>query len=259
MNTIKKGSKGDDVKLLQKTLIEKGYAVSVDGTFGDKTHEAVYEFQKNAKLTADGVVGPATWKVLLEPEKEEINFAKAAQTLNVEEAAIRAVHQVESGGSSGFLQDGRPIILFEGHIFWNQLKQLGINPEKYQTENTDILFQKWDKSKYKGGAAEYERLIRACLINCEAGLKSASYGMFQIMGFNHKLCGYNTVYEYLTTMQSNQAQQFQSFVKFLQNTKLDVLIRNLNWTEFAKKYNGPDYAQNKYDEKLKAAYLKFKK
>lgn len=59
MQTIKKGSKGEDVKTLQKKL-----NLQVDGIFGSITEEAVIEFQKSNGLVADGVVGPKTWEKL---------------------------------------------------------------------------------------------------------------------------------------------------------------------------------------------------
>lgn len=55
--TIKLGSKGEDVKFLQQTL-----GISpVDGDFGPKTEAAVKAFQKSKGLTADGIVGRYTW------------------------------------------------------------------------------------------------------------------------------------------------------------------------------------------------------
>lgn len=67
---IKKGSKGDSVKALQILLIgtEPGYSCGkygADGDFGSTTLEAVKKFQKAKGLTADGIVGPKTWAVLL--------------------------------------------------------------------------------------------------------------------------------------------------------------------------------------------------
>ena len=59
MITLKKGSKGDEVKVLQKAL-----NVTVDGDFGPKTEEAVKAFQKSKGLTPDGIVGPKTWVAL---------------------------------------------------------------------------------------------------------------------------------------------------------------------------------------------------
>ena len=59
MTTIKKGSRGADVKTLQQKL-----NLMVDGIFGPLTDEAVREFQKNNLLTVDGIVGPMTWAAL---------------------------------------------------------------------------------------------------------------------------------------------------------------------------------------------------
>ncbi len=62
---MKVGSKGSDVKALQKKLIELGYlSGKADGIYGTKTAEAVKAFQKASKLTADGVAGAATMKSL---------------------------------------------------------------------------------------------------------------------------------------------------------------------------------------------------
>ena len=54
---------------------------------------------------------------------------KVAKANNLEPAAIKAVVVVESGGN-GFISDGKPKLLFEGHIFWNQLIKIGIDPNK---------------------------------------------------------------------------------------------------------------------------------
>lgn len=58
---IKEGSTGDLVKKLQSKL-----GIAVDGNFGPDTRKAVVGFQVKHDLTADGIVGPKTWKVLYE-------------------------------------------------------------------------------------------------------------------------------------------------------------------------------------------------
>lgn len=59
---------GNDVKALQKRLLDLGYDVvgTADGTFGPKTDKGVREFQSDEGLTVDGIVGQKTWKALWE-------------------------------------------------------------------------------------------------------------------------------------------------------------------------------------------------
>lgn len=59
MTTLKLGSRGEEVKQLQKAL-----NLIPDGIFGPLTEEAVKNFQKQNRLTADGIVGPSTWNKL---------------------------------------------------------------------------------------------------------------------------------------------------------------------------------------------------
>lgn len=56
MTTLKIGSRGEEVKMLQRKL-----NLIDDGIFGKITDEAVRDFQKKHGLTVDGIVGPKTW------------------------------------------------------------------------------------------------------------------------------------------------------------------------------------------------------
>lgn len=64
--TIEQGSKGEDVRRLQRLLVMiklLGYE-QIDGVFGSKTAAAVKDFQQNAGLAVDGIVGAQTWDAL---------------------------------------------------------------------------------------------------------------------------------------------------------------------------------------------------
>ena len=177
----------------------------------------------------------------------------AAQELNVDPCALTAVVRVESSGA-GFLAPGMPKILFEGHIFWRMLKKQGIDPERLANKHPSILFPKWTKAHYLGGRREYERLEEALAIHREAALCSASWGAFQIMGFNHEVCGFAGVEEFVEAHKRGAAGQLAAFCAFLRTNKLTFRLKSLDWAGFAKAYNGPGYAENKYDFKLAAAY-----
>lgn len=57
---IKKGMTGDSVKMVQEQLVEAGYNIAIDGSFGPKTLAAVKQFQRDQGITVDGYVGNQT-------------------------------------------------------------------------------------------------------------------------------------------------------------------------------------------------------
>lgn len=66
--TLRRGSRGNKVKLLQYYLIYNGYDLSPDGVFGSQTYNAVINFQQISGLTVDGIVGNNTWRALITPQ-----------------------------------------------------------------------------------------------------------------------------------------------------------------------------------------------
>lgn len=183
----------------------------------------------------------------------ETSFIAGAQKIGCEVAAIRAVFQVESKGS-GYLPSGHPKILFEPHVFWKELKVVGITPII-----SDICYPKWGEKPYGKESAQPGRMEKAALIHREAALKSASWGLFQILGTNYKACGCKTLQEFVNKNYKSEEDQFQLFINYIISTGLDDELRGLDWTSFARQYNGPLYWKNSYDKKLKTAYLAFKK
>lgn len=180
--------------------------------------------------------------------------------LDLEPALLKAVQLVEAAGRDGFLADGRPQILFEGHIMYKEVhkkfpdRDLAYLCKRYSM----IFFPKWSKSKYLGGVHEYKRLELAKEIDEECALKSASWGMFQICGFNHNLCECKDVFEFVHKMSESHANQLELMYYFMKNSGCLSNLKEKDWAGFAKKYNGPGYAQNAYDQKLRNAYENFK-
>lgn len=98
--TLRRGMSGEDVADLQRKLMALGYDVGstgADGIFGRKTEEAVREFQRANGLTADGIVGRATWAMLdkLEPGDEE--EPPRAERIELTGEALRALEKAVYG------------------------------------------------------------------------------------------------------------------------------------------------------------------
>ncbi|WP_125720584.1 N-acetylmuramidase domain-containing protein [Flavobacterium ustbae] len=272
MRTIKAGTKSPEVYYLNELLSKLNYRVVVSDYFGIETDKAIKDFQLKNNLVVDGVVGLKTWSALLEKSKNgfsanskllsEQDLIDFSNQFNLELAVVKAVNEVESNGK-GFLIDGRPKILFEGHIFWRELEKRNINPNAYTNANTqDVLFENYTKKHYVGGTAEYTRLEKARNLGqdkkiVDAANSSASWGLFQIMGFNAISIGYKSIDEYVEKMNQNEGEHLKAFGMFLEKNNLIGLLRNKNWATFALKYNGPAYKTNKYDEKLARAYAKY--
>jgi hypothetical protein len=264
MNVIKQGtSRQGDTVLLQELLRKAGYTIVVDGDFGRGTDKIVKDFQARNNLVADGVVGAKTWimfaikfpnyyKKLASKFLSEADLNDLAQELGVDVAAVKAVRVVEAGGT-GFWGE-RPKILFERHVFWRRLKQSDVEPRHHSGGNEDILARL--TGGYSGGIKEYERINRAKLIHSDAALESASWGLFQIMGYHWDSLGYPDVNKFVELMHTSEGEQLKAFGRFLKVNNLVGHLKNHDWAKFAKGYNGPAYKKNHYDKKLAKAYAK---
>ncbi|HKZ08743.1 MAG TPA: N-acetylmuramidase domain-containing protein [Methylomirabilota bacterium] len=174
--------------------------------------------------------------------------AAACDTLGVHAAELWAVLTVETRGC-GFLPDRRPLILFERHYFSR------LTRKKYDAKAPDISNPKW--GGYHGGASEYDRLDRALKLDRPAALRSASWGLGQVMGDNFKAAGFSDVEAMVAAFVKSENAQLQGMARFIGAIGADKHLRAHNWPAFAAAYNGPAYAQNSYDERLRAAHQKY--
>jgi len=180
----------------------------------------------------------------------EQDYIDAALLLKCEVAAIKAVKEIESK-SAGFLSTGEPIILFERHIFHR------LTEGKYSKENPDISNSK--PGGYGSVASQHGRLAKAIALDRNAALQSASWGLFQCMGFNFSVCGFKSLQAFITAMYKNEKEQLMAFCNFVINNRLNDELQRKDWAGFARGYNGANYRINKYDEKLAKAYAKYSK
>lgn len=190
----------------------------------------------------------------------EADYAAAADDLACEVAAIKAVDAVESRGQ-GFITDpndphvGEPTILFERHIFHRLT-------DGEWSARWSIAYPHISNPRPGGygppGGHQHERLALAAKLDREAALQSASWGRYQIMGFNHRLAGFDTLQPFINAMYRSEADHLMAFVAFVRNSGLAGYLRTNNWVRFAEGYNGKDHWKNNYAPKLSAAYKRFK-
>lgn len=181
----------------------------------------------------------------MKPTLTEQDFAAAADKLGCSVAVIKAVCQVEAP-RGGFLPSGEPTILFERHQF---SKRTG---RKFDISHPHISNPK--PGGYKGGQAEHDRLAEAASLDRDAALESASWGKFQIMGFNYAPAGFDSLQAFINAMYQSEGRQLYAFVSFIQHEGLASFLREQRWADFARRYNGPNYAINSYDTKMAAAH-----
>lgn len=255
--------KSPDIEMLQKALNElMGRELVTDGHFGALSVHAWRDYQIQ-KLKNPAVVDyyksedyPELWNYMNRRFLSDTDVVDQGRSTGIDVAMLFAIRQVE-GQSDGFLSDGRPLILFERHKFYQALeKKFGAAKAiAVMTEAPLICHPKWDASVYKGYKREYDRLNYAITFDRECALMSASWGMFQIMGGNHEICGYSNVEAFVKDMYESEDFHLSAVIKFIKaQPNLFKAIKEKNFAEIARIYNGPGYAKNAYDKKLSVAY-----
>ncbi|WP_441254557.1 N-acetylmuramidase domain-containing protein [Aeromonas sp. A600620] len=261
--SLKKGDTGTAVADLQRRLTAAGYQLAVDGWFGEATEQALIAFQRDYMIAAIGQAGPRTLAALLGSERGNqltINHMQAgADLLAVPLATMATVAQVESIGE-GFTQAMRPVVLFERHVFYKQLtKHLGkAAADQLAAHYPNLVSPK--RGGYAGGAAEWERLQLAISLHRDAAIESASWGMFQIMGYHWQPLGFASASDWQNAMQRSEVEHLTALCRFIQqDPAMHKALQGRKWADFARRYNGPAYKENDYDTKLAKWFAYFTK
>lgn len=169
--------------------------------------------------------------------------------LGVDAPALWAVLTVETSGC-GFLPDRRPKILFERHCFSR------LTNGRFDGQAPDISHR--SAGGYgAGGGFQYGRLSRAMALDREAALKSTSWGLGQVMGFNATKIGLASADALVSASQGSEDAQLDAMAGFIEQGQLARHLRNADWAQFAFSYNGQDFQKNRYDEKLALAHKRY--
>lgn len=231
--------------------IQRHLGVPADGQLGPVTLAAIAKAIGNTEARFDR---PAFFARFVNKQAAAITDAditKAATRLNVTPAHIRMVRAVESGGRS-FDDAGRPVILFEPHIFHRRTGG-AYSPSGFS-------YAKWKDKPYPASFdGRWAQMADAAAKDEQAALESASWGLFQIMGFHWQALGYASAAEFAERMAKNEGEHLEAVVRFIEKNGLAPALRRCkagapdSCRDFAKGYNGAGYATNRYHEKMAEA------
>ena len=178
------------------------------------------------------------------------DFRKVADELGVEVAAIKAVVRIEAGTTlQGFWAPGVPVANFVQSLYNKYRGKAKGRKEKDAKVPSGL-------SGY--GLKEWTALTNARKVNADAADMGTYWGMFQIGGFNYKLCGCESVEEMVEKMCESELSQLELFAVFIRNSGMLDALRKKDWASFARKYNGPSYAKRNYHTRMAKEYARFK-
>lgn len=165
----------------------------------------------------------------------ELDISEAAASIHCDVAALKAVMEVEASGSP-FMRDGFPKIRPELHKF-----------HKY-TDGWFALQRFVPVSNPRG-------LLRQMAENdLQAAMRATSWGLGQVMGFNFRLAGCESVEQLVVEAKASAGAQLRHMVNYIRHAGLDGHLRAQDWERFAAGYNGPQWRRNDYAGKLARAY-----
>lgn len=193
-------------------------------------------------------------------------ITEAAEQAGYDPTVVRALLQVETGGSGYDRKTGYLLIQFEPRWFKKllgakarrEINTAYATPVSQRMGKQADLLSDWfltQNNKVEGQVAERVAFNAAKRIDEHAALLATSWGLPQMMGFNHKLCEYNTVEEMVESFRQSEANQLAAMLRFIKSKEdLHQAVLDHDWRTIAYFYNGSQYAVHNYHGKLAAAF-----
>ncbi|RWB27547.1 MAG: DUF3380 domain-containing protein [Mesorhizobium sp.] len=180
-------------------------------------------------------------------------IGELADRLKCPDAALQAAAEVESDGRPFAMVKGRqePLIRFEGHYFdarLNATKRVAARAQGLSSPKAGAV------KNPASQAARWVLLTRATKIDRQAALESISIGLGQVMTAHWKKLGFASVDDMIKLARSNAAGQIDIMARYIDKFGLADELRRLDFSAFARGYNGPAYKKQGYHLKMAAAY-----
>lgn len=216
---------------------------------------ALTGFSACAHEPAQGAGGTASYLASLRatsvtPITHE-EYAVIAASLQVETAALEAAAFTEGGRGSGYDANGRPLVLFEPHIFSRRTNR------RFDESHPTISYPALDGRRYPATQDERWAQVEAAYeLAPDEALESTSWGAFQLMGYNYRGAGFENVRAFVTALSTSPQQQLAAWARWLTANGLVDELQRKDWAGFARGYNGPGYAASNYDRRMADEYAR---
>lgn len=181
----------------------------------------------------------------------EQQIKDVAEKYDVPYASLKAVILTEAKSDGFYSHTLIPVVRFENHVFHK--KTNGIYAKSHPNLSSKTFTNKYNKEGY----AEYMRFLQAYDLDADSAIWSTSWGIGQVMGFNFSVTGAMNLNQFMINMFHSEAKQIEAMMGFVSSNGLLPAMRNMDWSTFARRYNGKDYALNKYHTKLANAYERY--
>jgi hypothetical protein len=164
-------------------------------------------------------------------------FANAMTILGVDAATLWTLLSVETCGF-GFLPSRRPVMHFERHHF-----------HRLTNGRFDVNYPALSDPAPGGHdhpTSEYARLKSAAMLDADAALQSASWGIGQLMGCKYRDVGYATVHQMVDAMKGDEDEQLRATATFIRDWTMHEALQQHDWRSFSRWYNHRNFGRDKY-------------
>lgn len=181
-------------------------------------------------------------------------LAATAAEYDLPEYLLRALIEIEAGGR-GVHSSGAIVARYEPHIAWRHSSGM----VRDALAKAGVAYSGWRKGYPKG--SPYPLIDKCTMIaGPEVAALSTSWGIGQVMGFNHVACGHESALAMVQAMaRGGEPEQLRCMMSFIRSKKLLDNLQREDWTGFAIGYNGAGQASHSYDKRFAEAAARWKK
>lgn len=187
------------------------------------------------------------------------DIGEAARWLGVPTAALLAFIEVETAGR-GFDAQNRPKMLFEPHVFYREIGKGAKAGILDKAIAAGLAYKSWGAKPYPKDS--YPRLKQAYDLMPDRALRSASWGLGQILGDKHQICGHASEEAFVRANMQGEREQLLCMTALMIAWGIPKMLagkdltKAASWAPVAAKWNGSGYAKHNYHGRIAAAFVK---